>query len=109
MPSADSLELLTAYRWPGNVRELRNVIERIVLMSPHTGPITGEEILQVLPRSSTPPVAGEQAQLPLDEIERQHIARVLQACGGNKTKAAQTLQIDYKTLLAKLKKYAVQG
>ena len=44
-------------------------------------------------------------QRSLDEIERQHIERVLQASGGNKTKAAQTLQIDYKTLLSKLKKY----
>ena len=74
-------------------------------MSPNTGPITGEEIVQALPRSSTPLVAGEQAQRSLDEIERQHIERVLQASGGNKTKAAQTLQIDYKTLLSKLKKY----
>jgi two-component system response regulator AtoC len=104
-PTADSLELLTAYRWPGNVRELRNVIERLVLMSPHIGPISGEEIVQVLPRSSTAIVGSEPAQLPLEDIERQHIERVLQACGGNKTKAAQTLQIDYKTLLSKLKKY----
>lgn len=109
MLTTESLAAMTAYPWPGNVRELRNVIERLVLMSPNSGPITREELAGVLPRSSTPPVAGEQAQLPLDEIERQHIERVLQACGGNKTKAAQTLQIDYKTLLAKLKKYAVQG
>ncbi len=105
MPSADSLELLTAYRWPGNVRELRNVMERIVLMSPQTGPITREEILQVLPPSSQAATTEEQTQLPLEEIERLHIERVLQASGGNKTKAAQSLQIDYKTLLTKLKKY----
>ena len=87
------------------MRELRNVIERLVLMSPNTGPITREEIMQVLPRSSTTGGTGDQAQLPLEEIERLHIERVLQASGGNKTKAAQTLQIDYKTLLTKLKKY----
>lgn len=104
-PTPESLRHLTAYHWPGNVRELRNVIERLVLMSPNTGPITGEEVLQVLPRSSTTAAAGEQTQRPLEEIERAHIERVLQACGGNKTKAAHTLQIDYKTLLTKLKKY----
>ena len=104
-PTPEGLAHLTSYRWPGNVRELRNVIERIVLMSPKTGPITREEILHVLPQAS--PAAGpqDQTQLPLEEIERLHIERVLQASGGNKTKAAQTLQIDYKTLLTKLKKY----
>ena len=47
------------------------------------------------------------SQLSLDEIERRHILRVLDACQGNKTLAAKTLQIDYKTLLTKLKKYGV--
>ncbi len=103
-----ALELLTAYRWPGNVRELRNVIERIVLMSPNVGPITREEVLQGLPRTtSTPP--DDPTQLPLDEIERLHIERVLRASGGNKTKAAQTLRIDYKTLLNRLKQYGLNS
>ncbi|ODT45819.1 MAG: hypothetical protein ABS70_02250 [Nitrospira sp. SCN 59-13] len=101
----EGLAHLSAYRWPGNVRELRNVIERLVLMSPHTGPITGADIVQILPRSSTTTVAEDQTRRSLEDIERQHIERVLHACGGNKTKAAHTLQIDYKTLLAKLKKY----
>ena len=100
----EALKLLTSYQWPGNVRELRNVVERIMLMSPNTGPITLEEVRQVLPQSPHAP-SEDQAQLPLDEIERLHIIRVMTASGGNKTKAAQTLQIDYKTLLAKLKKY----
>jgi two-component system response regulator AtoC len=104
-PTPEGLAHLAAYRWPGNVRELRNVIERLVLMSPNTGPITREDIVQVLPQSSATGATGDQAQLPLEEIERLHIERVLQASGGNKTKAAQTLRIDYKTLLTKLKKY----
>lgn len=106
--SQAALELLTTYRWPGNVRELRNVIERIVLMSPNRGPITREEVLQVLPRTPSTPL-DDPTQLPLEEIERLHIERVLKACGGNKTRAAQTLHIDYKTLLAKLKKYELPG
>jgi DNA-binding NtrC family response regulator len=105
----DALQHLATYRWPGNVRELRNVIERLVLMSHHTGPITREEIRQVLPPSTSASPAGDQAQLPLDEIERLHIDRVLSASGGNKTKAAHTLRIDYKTLLSKLKKYELGG
>lgn len=105
----EALEHLSTYRWPGNVRELRNVIERIVLMSPNTGPITREEVRQVLPQSTPASLSGDQTQLSLDEIERLHIERILQASGGNKTKAAHTLRIDYKTLLSKLKKYELGG
>jgi two-component system response regulator AtoC len=43
----------------------------------------------------------------MDDMERLHILRVLDASGGNKTQAAKTLQIDYKTLLTKLKKYGL--
>jgi len=100
-----SLRALTAYPWPGNIRELRNVIERIVLMSPNRGPITGEEVLQVLPNAATNPPADDQTLVSLDQVERLHIERVLNASDGNKSKAAQLLRIDYKTLLSKLKKY----
>jgi two-component system response regulator AtoC len=103
--TTESLQLLTSYGWPGNVRELRNLIERIVLLGSNTGPITREEVVQALPPSSALPHAIDQTQLPLEEIERLHIERVLKASGGNKTKAAHTLQIDYKTLLTKLKAY----
>jgi transcriptional regulator with PAS, ATPase and Fis domain len=45
--------------------------------------------------------------MTLDDIERRHILRVLEASEGNKTAAAKTLDIDYKTLLTKLKKFAI--
>jgi len=103
----DALQRLTAYAWPGNVRELRNVIERIILMSTGTGPITHAEVEHVLPKSTGAPQTDDPAELTLDEIERRHILRVLDASGGNITSAAKTLDIDYKTLLAKLKKFAI--
>lgn len=103
--TTDSLAALSAYPWPGNIRELRNVVERIVLMSPNRGPITGEEVLQVLPHSSVKSPADDQPLVPLDEVERLHIEHVMKASDGNKSKAAQILRIDYKTLLTKLKKY----
>jgi two-component system response regulator AtoC len=103
----DALQRLTAYAWPGNVRELRNVIERIILMGAGTGPITQADVEQVLPKSTAPPQTDNPAGLTLDEIERRHILRVLDASDGNKTAAAKTLDIDYKTLLAKLKKFAI--
>lgn len=103
--TTDSLAALSAYPWPGNIRELRNVVERIVLMSPNRGPITAEEVLQVLPHSSVKSPADDQPLVPLDEVERLHIEHVMKASDGNKSKAAQILRIDYKTLLTKLKKY----
>ncbi|MCC6967078.1 MAG: sigma-54-dependent Fis family transcriptional regulator [Nitrospira sp.] len=109
MLTPEALAHLAAYRWPGNIRELRNVIERMVLLSPNSGPISPEEVLQVLPRTTAASPPHDQTQQPLDEVERLHIERVLQSSGGNKTKAAHTLRIDYKTLLAKLKKYEGGG
>jgi transcriptional regulator with PAS, ATPase and Fis domain len=103
--SSEALKELAQYRWPGNVRELRNMLERIALLSPSENPITRDDVLQVLPRALAGTTSQEQATLSLDEIERRHIQRVLDANRGNKTKAAQTLQIDYKTLLNKLKQY----
>jgi len=105
--ATDALQRLTTYAWPGNVRELRNVIERIILMSTETGPITRADVEQVLPKSTGAPRTDDPAELTLDEIERRHILRALDASGGNKTAAAKTLDIDYKTLLAKLKKFAI--
>ena len=111
--SPETIQQLEAHHWPGNVRELRNVIERIVLMSLGSGPITREEVLAVLPPPGSPATHPRQeeetASLSLDEIEQRHILLVLDACGGNKTQAAKTLQIDYKTLLSKLKRYGVDS
>jgi DNA-binding NtrC family response regulator len=106
--SPDALQLLMAHAWPGNVRELRNVLERLALMNAGNDPISRRTVLQALsqPRGVE---RLDDATLSLDEIERLHIERVLQAAGGNKTHAAKTLRIDYKTLLAKLKKYGVAG
>jgi DNA-binding NtrC family response regulator len=105
--SSEGMQQLLAHSWPGNIRELRNVVERIVLMSTGTEPISREEVVQVLPKGQGSLQSGDLTQLSLDEIERLHISRVLDASGGNKTQAAKTLAIDYKTLLNKLKKYGI--
>jgi two-component system response regulator AtoC len=103
----DAVKELAGYRWPGNIRELRNVIERVALMSPDGASITKEDITRALPQSP-----GDQeddlSRLSLDDIERRHIQRVLVASRGNKTQAAKVLQIDYKTLLTKLKRYGIE-
>ncbi|WP_447972665.1 sigma-54-dependent transcriptional regulator [Nitrospira sp. Kam-Ns4a] len=110
--SQEALALLTAYSWPGNVRELRNVVERLVLLSPRDrqGPVRPDEMEAVLPRAAptaSPP--SEEAAGSLLAVEKAHIRRVLEAHGGNKSQAARTLRIDYKTLLAKLRKYGLSG
>lgn len=105
--SPEAMQALAAHSWPGNVRELRNVIEGMVLMSHGTGPIRREDVLALLPKTRTTLQPGDQTHLALEEIERLHIQRVLDASNGNKTQAAKTLDIDYKTLLTKLKKYGL--
>jgi transcriptional regulator with PAS, ATPase and Fis domain len=107
--SSEAMESLVSYHWPGNIRELRNVVERLIMMSSGKGPISREELLAVLPKPSASLQADDLTHCSLDEIERQHIQRVLEASDGNKTHAAKILQIDYKTLLAKMKKYGVSN
>ncbi len=99
----DAHRSLATYHWPGNIRELRNTIERLVLMSPDQGAIGRDEVERALPAIADTMAILDSARLTLDEVEHRHIERVLAACGGNKTQAAQILDIDYKTLLAKVK------
>lgn len=107
--SDTAIAQLQSYAWPGNIRELRNVIERLLMTSTGENPISGDEVKQVLPKGPSGIQTGDLIHASLDDIERLHIQRVLDACGGNKTHAAKTLDIDYKTLLAKLKKYDLAG
>jgi len=65
--------------------------------------------MAVLPAMCRQSPAAEPAQCSLEDMERAHIARVLDAHAGNKTHAAKTLDIDYKTLLSKMKKYGLGG
>jgi transcriptional regulator with PAS, ATPase and Fis domain len=101
-----ALKILLAYPWPGNVRELENVVERAVALA--EGDSIGPDDLppQVRERRSTDVLAAALARgLTLAELEREYINRVLQAEGGNKTRAAQRLGLDRKTLYRKLEEY----
>jgi DNA-binding NtrC family response regulator len=107
--SPEAMTVLTSYSWPGNIRELRNVLERVIMMSAGKGDISREELFEVLPKPSGGLHAGDLSHCSLDEIERLHVQRVLDAQDGNKTQAAKILHIDYKTLLAKMKKYGLSN
>jgi DNA-binding NtrC family response regulator len=102
---AQAMERLLRYRWPGNARELQNAIQRGVILA-------RDNILTV--RELPPKVAGldlsparmlgeaVDKRISLDQLERDYIRAVVDAVEGNKTEAANILQIDRKTLYRKL-------
>ncbi|MCC6750436.1 MAG: sigma-54-dependent Fis family transcriptional regulator [Deltaproteobacteria bacterium] len=98
---------LRRYGWPGNVRELENVVKHGAALA--TGPTVGEEDLpgELLdpapkaPRAKSPP-EGEPLKT-LAEVEREHILRVLDGCGGSPSQAARVLDIARNTLWRKLR------
>lgn len=98
-------QALRRYTWPGNVRELRNVVERAAVLC--GGPVLSMGDLRHLGLTGTVPAPAEEdvGDLTLAEVERQHIERVLERCGGNKTQASKTLGITPKTLYNKLQSY----
>ena len=97
--SDNALHVLRNYYWPGNVRELENVVQRLVVMT------DGEHIevpdLPTLMRFSALRKTGFTRTLA--EMEAEYIRNVLASVSGNKTRAAEILGIDRKTLREKLK------
>jgi len=104
----DAKSLLLKYDWPGNLRELRNVIKRMVLLSP-----SGVATIDSLPEEMT--IAVDQIQLPnssdlkaINEVnEKNLIIEMLSKAKYNKSKAAKLLNIDRKTLYSKMEKYGI--
>jgi two-component system response regulator HydG len=102
----DALTAVGSYDWPGNVRELENALEHAMTVT------RGETIsIDALPNRVTAPprphlvAAPRQPNPTLDTIERAYIEWVLNAEGGNKTRAAEVLGIDPSTLYRKLARY----
>jgi DNA-binding NtrC family response regulator len=106
--SPGAAERLLAYVWPGNVRELRNCIERAVALTQYEQ-ITVDDLPERIRayRSSFVVVASDNpAELvPLEDVERRYILRVLESVQGNKTLAARILGLDRVTLYRKLERY----
>ncbi len=100
--SPEAGELLVNYPWPGNVRELANTVERLLILT--QGEVIGPEDLPANIRSGSGPAAGPSS---LAEMERLHLARVLQQTGGRKMQAARLLGIDIKTLNQKIRRYNI--
>ncbi len=98
----DALEAMRRYSWPGNVRELENAVERAVVVGKGRKIMVGD-----LPFVSPGGMQPEGVGASLEEMERQHIARVLAAEGGNISNAAKVLQINRTTLYHKIKKFGL--
>jgi len=105
--AADAQQLLLAYAWPGNVRELHNVLERGIALC--EGDVIHADDLPNHVREKRPADFLQVAlarRMSIAELEREYIERVLDDEGGNKTRAAQRLGLDRKTLYRKLEEYA---
>lgn len=98
----EAIQALQAHSWPGNIRELRNVIERAVLLAPHSSLEPRDLRFDSFPLSSP-----EDLDVSLEEMEKRHIERVLAAEGGNVIRAARRLRIPRSSLYQKIKRFGL--
>ncbi|MGR3301696.1 MAG: sigma-54-dependent transcriptional regulator [Candidatus Scalindua sp.] len=125
--STSAIECLFNYKWPGNVRELKNVIRKAVLLCSDNAAIEADDLLIIKSKLNTdlPDSRKEQLidtaidnydELSLKDIVKNNIRKietdvitdVLRRTGGNKSKAARMLKIDYKTMHYKIKEYGIK-
>jgi NtrC-family two-component system response regulator AlgB len=97
-------EAILRYPWPGNIRELRNVVERGVILA--SGPLVELQHLPVQVASPVPIEPGKDAPTTLDQLEAEHIRRIL-ASAATIEEAAARLGIDPSTLYRKRKRYGI--
>ncbi|MGA2226648.1 MAG: sigma-54 dependent transcriptional regulator [Syntrophobacteraceae bacterium] len=98
-----ALQILMGYTFPGNIRELENIIERAVALT-DCDQIRPQDLPQDIQHLEFDTIEGE-GLLPLDELEKRYIAKVLETTGFNKGLTAQILNIPRTTLWRKLKEY----
>jgi DNA-binding NtrC family response regulator len=104
--SAEAMARLTTDPWPGNVRELRNVLERALTLRSGEG-IEVEDLPTGMGRVEPTDLMpnDDREPPPLRDVERSYILKVLERTGGNKSRAAEILGLDRKTLYRKLEEF----
>jgi DNA-binding NtrC family response regulator len=107
MVTPQALRMLQAYSWPGNVRELANTMERLMILSPALM-VDVQDLPENLrgPRRALP---TDDASLPLAEVERRHVLRVVESTSGNLTAAAKRLGVNRGTLNRKIRAWEGGG
>lgn len=112
-----ALDILNSYAWPGNVRELENVIERAITLN-RNGRITPEDLPARVRANQTEPIEEKQkrddlaflfAGMPsLDEVERRYLLYVLDATGGNRSRAAEIIGISRRTIYRMAARFGIE-
>jgi two-component system response regulator AtoC len=111
----EAMKALLAYPWPGNVRELENVVERAMVLTEGTR-IRLQDLPEAIqnPATTAEPVVNSLAEDNLSvkrhtaQLEKRLIARALELTGGNRTRAANLLDISYRALLYKIRDYGLE-
>ncbi len=103
MVAPETLRAMEAYRWPGNVRELKNVVRRACILAER--PLLTPDLLPFEMDARVRSSPRRRGLASLWMVEREHIRDVLEATGWNKSRAAELLGVDRKTLYAKISKY----
>lgn len=93
----EDIQQLETYDWPGNIRELKNFVERCLLL----GRLPEE--MMTSDRANSKEQLGYPDTWSLDQVENEHILKVVNSMGGNKNQAAKLLGVSSKTLYRKLK------
>jgi DNA-binding NtrC family response regulator len=105
----DAVRVLSSASWPGNVRELENLVERLAIFctSGEIGAADVEHERRAAHSNGATAAVEANAARTLEDMERQHILRVLQENAGNKSKAARALGIERKTLYQKARRLGI--
>ena len=103
--AAEALELMQGYTWPGNVRELKNVVERMLILNPQVHLLEPKSLPPLMQRTLARGNGGGFASLQQarEAYERDFIVRKIGECGGNMSRAAETLGLERSHLYRKMR------
>jgi two-component system nitrogen regulation response regulator NtrX len=113
--SNEAMDLLRTHKWPGNVRELRNIVERLLIMTPGERVESSHlpaSLLGGLAAAPAPVSSSADPDFPSladarEDFEKRYITRKYRECGGNMSRLAETLQVERSNLYRKMKGYGL--